>query len=199
MLGQKSKVIAATSRLTNGREIMLISDSKFLADDAGMSDGSATGGSTESVDAGIIDGASDGNDSEDVNLALTATAEASEEWDNITWPAEKAIDGDMTTYWSTADGLVTATFTVTLSETKVIDTLVINCGDYPIKSFDLQLSNDGIEYFSIGQYATVANESKTITFLEQTTTSVRLESITADPGPVWTVAAINELEIYGPQ
>ena len=37
MLGQKSKIIAATSRLTNGGEIMLISDSKFLADDAGMS------------------------------------------------------------------------------------------------------------------------------------------------------------------
>ena len=37
MLGQKGKIIAATSRLTNGGEIMLISDSKFLADDAGMS------------------------------------------------------------------------------------------------------------------------------------------------------------------
>ena len=37
MLGQKSKIVAATSRLTNGGEIMLISDSKFLADDGGMS------------------------------------------------------------------------------------------------------------------------------------------------------------------
>ena len=37
MLGQKGKTIAATSRLKNGGELMLISDSKFLADDAGMS------------------------------------------------------------------------------------------------------------------------------------------------------------------
>ena len=37
MLGQKGKTIAATSRLNNGGELMLISDSKFLADDAGMS------------------------------------------------------------------------------------------------------------------------------------------------------------------
>ena len=37
MLGQKSKVLAATSMLNNGGELMLIADSKFLADDAGMS------------------------------------------------------------------------------------------------------------------------------------------------------------------
>ena len=37
MLGQKGKTLAATSVLSNGGELMLISDSKFLADDAGMS------------------------------------------------------------------------------------------------------------------------------------------------------------------
>ena len=37
MLGQKGKTLAATSILNNGGELMLISDSKFLADDAGMS------------------------------------------------------------------------------------------------------------------------------------------------------------------
>jgi len=37
MLGQKGKIIAATSKLVNGGELMLISDSKFLADDGGMS------------------------------------------------------------------------------------------------------------------------------------------------------------------
>jgi len=37
MLGQKGKILAATSKLFNGGELMLISDSKFLADDAGMS------------------------------------------------------------------------------------------------------------------------------------------------------------------
>jgi ABC-type uncharacterized transport system involved in gliding motility auxiliary subunit len=37
MLGQKGKILAATSKLVNGGELMLISDSKFLADDAGMS------------------------------------------------------------------------------------------------------------------------------------------------------------------
>ena len=37
MLGQKEKILAATSKLTNGGELMLISDSRFLADDGGMS------------------------------------------------------------------------------------------------------------------------------------------------------------------
>ncbi|MBA65103.1 MAG: hypothetical protein CMG55_04805 [Candidatus Marinimicrobia bacterium] len=37
MLGQKSKVLAATSKLSNGGELLLVSDSKFLSDDAGMS------------------------------------------------------------------------------------------------------------------------------------------------------------------
>jgi len=36
MLGQKGKVIAATSRLKNGGELMLISDSGFLNDESGM-------------------------------------------------------------------------------------------------------------------------------------------------------------------
>ena len=36
MLGQKGKILAATSRLTNGGELMLISDSGFLSDEAGM-------------------------------------------------------------------------------------------------------------------------------------------------------------------
>ena len=37
MLGQKGKILAATSKLTNGGELMLVSDSRFLADDGGMS------------------------------------------------------------------------------------------------------------------------------------------------------------------
>ena len=37
MLGQKGKILAATSKLTNGGELMLISDTKFMSDDAGMS------------------------------------------------------------------------------------------------------------------------------------------------------------------
>lgn len=37
MLGQKGKILAATSKLTNGGELMLVSDSKFMSDDAGMS------------------------------------------------------------------------------------------------------------------------------------------------------------------
>ena len=36
-LNQNSKILGAASRLTNGGELILISDSKFLADDAGMS------------------------------------------------------------------------------------------------------------------------------------------------------------------
>ena len=173
--------------------------------DGGMDDGSgngtATDGSTEgsgSVDAGSSDGSVDGSASGDVNLALTATAEASEEW-SIAWSADKAIDGDITTYWSTADELVSATFTVTLSEAKSINKVILNSGDYPIKSFELQISNDGSQYFSIGQYDTTANEEKTITFTAQNATHVRLDNITADPGANWTVAAIYELEIYEAQ
>ena len=37
MLGQKGKILAATSKLTSGGELMLVSDSKFMSDDAGMS------------------------------------------------------------------------------------------------------------------------------------------------------------------
>jgi len=37
MLGQKGKILAAASKLTNGGELMLVSDSRFLADDGGMS------------------------------------------------------------------------------------------------------------------------------------------------------------------
>ena len=37
MLGQKGKIIAATSKLANGGELMLISDSRFLSDEGGMS------------------------------------------------------------------------------------------------------------------------------------------------------------------
>lgn len=37
MLGQPGKILAATSRLENGGELMLISDSKFLSDESGMS------------------------------------------------------------------------------------------------------------------------------------------------------------------
>ena len=37
MLGQSGKLLAATSRLNNGGELMLISDSRFLTDDGGMS------------------------------------------------------------------------------------------------------------------------------------------------------------------
>lgn len=36
-LNQNSKILGAASRLTNGGELILVSDSKFLADDAGMS------------------------------------------------------------------------------------------------------------------------------------------------------------------
>ena len=173
--------------------------------DGGMADGSSDGagtGNVESADAGLSDGAgdgsADGSNSGDVNLALTATAEASEEW-STTWSADKAIDGDMLTYWSTADGLVSATFTVTLSEAKNINKVILNSGDYPIKSFELLVSNDGSQYFSIGQYDTAANEEKTITFTAQNASHVRLDNITADPGPAWTVAAIYELEIYEAQ
>jgi len=37
MLGQKGKILSASSRLDNGGEIMLISDSRFLSDEGGMS------------------------------------------------------------------------------------------------------------------------------------------------------------------
>jgi len=37
ILGQPGKTIAATSRLTNGGELMVVSDSKFLSDESGMS------------------------------------------------------------------------------------------------------------------------------------------------------------------
>ena len=37
MLGQKGKILAATSKLVNGGELLLISDSKFLSDESGMS------------------------------------------------------------------------------------------------------------------------------------------------------------------
>ena len=36
-LNQDSKILGAASRLTSGGELILVSDSKFLADDAGMS------------------------------------------------------------------------------------------------------------------------------------------------------------------
>ena len=36
-LNQNGKVLGAASRLTNGGEVILLSDSKFLSDDAGMS------------------------------------------------------------------------------------------------------------------------------------------------------------------
>tara|TARA_B100000683_G_scaffold276808_1_gene332223 strand:+ start:1699 stop:2460 length:762 start_codon:yes stop_codon:yes gene_type:complete len=163
----------------------------------GDTDGSTDGDTDGSTD-GNTDGSTDGSSSGDVNLALTASAEASEEW-STTWSAEKAIDGDMTTYWSTADDLVSATFTVTLSETKMINKIILNCGDYPMKSFELLVSNDGSQYVSIGQYDTLANEDKTIEFTAQNASHVRLDSITADPGPAWTVASIYELEIYEAQ
>ena len=166
--------------------------------DAGATDGAGTGngdGQPEVADAGSADG--NGNSGAE-NLALTATAVASEEWSD-TWSADKAIDGSMITYWSTADGLVSATFTVTLSEAKSINKIVINSGDYPMKSFELLVSNDGSQYFSIGQYETAANEDKAIEFAAQNASHVRLDNITADPGPAWTVAAIYELEIYESQ
>jgi ABC-type uncharacterized transport system involved in gliding motility auxiliary subunit len=37
MLGQQGKILAASSKLTNGGELFLISDSKFLSDESGMS------------------------------------------------------------------------------------------------------------------------------------------------------------------
>lgn len=37
MLGQQGKILAATSKLVNGGELMLISDSKFLSDEGGLS------------------------------------------------------------------------------------------------------------------------------------------------------------------
>ena len=37
MLGQPAKLLAATSRLNNGGELMLVSDSRFLTDEGGMS------------------------------------------------------------------------------------------------------------------------------------------------------------------
>ena len=37
ILGQKGKILAAASRLNNDGEIILISDSKFLSDEGGMS------------------------------------------------------------------------------------------------------------------------------------------------------------------
>jgi ABC-type uncharacterized transport system involved in gliding motility auxiliary subunit len=37
MLGQKEKILSATSKLINGGELMLVSDSRFLSDDGGMS------------------------------------------------------------------------------------------------------------------------------------------------------------------
>ena len=36
-LNQNSKILGAASRLTSGSEVILLSDSKFLSDDAGMS------------------------------------------------------------------------------------------------------------------------------------------------------------------
>ena len=37
MLGQKGKILALSSRLNNGGELMILSDSRFLSDDGGMS------------------------------------------------------------------------------------------------------------------------------------------------------------------
>ena len=37
ILNQQGKIISATSRLLNGGEIILVSDTKFLSDEAGMS------------------------------------------------------------------------------------------------------------------------------------------------------------------
>ena len=37
ILGQTGKTISAISRLTNGGELLLVSDSRFLSDDGGMS------------------------------------------------------------------------------------------------------------------------------------------------------------------
>jgi len=37
MLGQKAKILSATSKLINGGELMLVSDSRFFSDDGGMS------------------------------------------------------------------------------------------------------------------------------------------------------------------
>ena len=37
MLGQPGKILAATSRLNTGGELMLVSDSRFLSDEGGMS------------------------------------------------------------------------------------------------------------------------------------------------------------------
>lgn len=176
------------------------SDGQTESVDAGSSDGLGTGsgngstdGQTEPVDAGASDGGGSPNSE---NLSLTATAEASEEWSDV-WSAEKAIDGSMITYWSTADDVVSATFTVTLSEEAIINKVIINSGDYPIKSFDLQISTDGVSYASIGQYETPENADKTIDFASSAARHVRLENITAEPPSAgWHVAAIYEIEIY---
>ena len=164
-----------------------------------VSDGSADGatdGATDGTTDGTTDGATDGaTPSDGTNLALTATASASEEWSD-TWSADKAIDGSMITYWSTADGLVSANFTVTLAAEKSIDQIILKCGDYPMKSFSLQVSSDDVTYQLIGEYETEANVDKVIDFTAVNAKYIRLNNITADPGPAWTVAAIYEIEIY---
>jgi hypothetical protein len=173
--------------------------------DAGIGDGSTDGTVTDagsgdasidgSTDGSIGDNADGGTSFTGLNLALTATATASEQWNDV-WSPEKAIDGSMTTYWSTEDDLVSAVFTVTLTEAKFIDQVVINSGDYPMKTFSLQLSDDDVTYELIGEYDTEENVQKVIDFTAVNAKHIRLNNITADPGPAWTVAAIYEIEIY---
>ena len=123
--------------------------------------------------------------------------DSSESWAILA--PDMAIDGSMVTYWSTADGLVSANFTVTLANETFIDQVVLNCGDYPIKSFSLQVSSDNETYQLIGEYETEANVEKVIDFTSVSAKYIRLNNITADPGPAWTVAAIYEIEVYETQ
>jgi len=85
---------------------------------------------------------------------------------------------------------------VTLAEAKSIDQVVINSGDYPMKSFSLEVSDDDIAYQLIGEYDTEENVQKIIDFTAVNAKHIRLNNITADPGPAWTVATIYEIEIY---
>ena len=128
-------------------------------------------------------------------VTFAGTATASEEYAS-SWSADKAIDDNLGTYWSSDDNPTDATFTLDLGGSHNVNRIVVSSGVYPF-SFALKVSAGGTSYETVGNYATLDDETLTITFDAQTTRYVVLEDITVGSGDTW--AGIYELEVYAAQ
>jgi fibronectin type 3 domain-containing protein len=116
-------------------------------------------------------------------------------------PVSNAVDGNLSTRWSTGAGQTPGQwFELDMGSTNIFNTMVLNCGtstaDYP-RGYQVNVSNDGVNWGSPVATGTGAAVT-TITFATQTARYVRVTQTGSAAANWWSLAEIKVLGTVGP-